>query len=72
MRQWVLWTLTIVLLLASIFFLMWAVQTAWLGSFPGKDKHKYATWAALELGGAVLCLIVTIVLWVKRWRSKKK
>ncbi|MCS4294219.1 hypothetical protein M2375_002452 [Comamonas sp. BIGb0152] len=72
MRKWVLWPLTIVLLLAALVLLMWAVQTTWLGSFPGKDKLKYATWAGLELGGAVLCLIVPILLWVKRWRSKEK
>lgn len=72
MRKWVLWPLTIVLLLAALVLLMWAVQTAWLGSFPGKDKQKYATWAALQIGGVAVCVIVPMVLWVKRWRFKRK
>lgn len=72
MRKWVLWLLTVALLLAALTFLMWALQTAWLGSFPGKDKQKYATWAALQVGGAVVCVIAPIMLWIRQWRCKGK
>jgi len=63
-----LWVLTIMLLLVAVIFFMWSIQTAWLGSFPGKDKSKYALWAALEFGGGLSFTIAPIVLWV-RFRS---
>jgi hypothetical protein len=71
MRKWMLWVMTIALLLAAILFLMWAVQTAWLGSFPGKDKQRYAMWAALELAAAAMCLLTVIALWLRQWMRKK-
>jgi hypothetical protein len=69
MKKWMLWVVTILLLLVAVVFLMWAVQTAWLGSFPGKDKSRYSMWAALQLGGAVVSVIAPIVLWVRHWRK---
>lgn len=71
MRQWMLWVLTIALLLVAGVFLIWAVQTAWLGSFPDRDKAKYSTWAALQLGGAVVFALIPVVLWVRHWRREK-
>lgn len=70
MKKWMLWVLTIALLLVAAVFLMWAMQTAWLGSFPGKDKAKYSMWAALQLGGAVVAAVVPIVLWVRYWQKR--
>jgi hypothetical protein len=68
--RWAFWTLTIVLLLIAGVFLMWAIQTAWLGgSFPDRDKAQHATWAALQLGGALLFAVTPLVLWmIRRWR----
>lgn len=71
MKKWMLWVLTIALLLVAMVFLMWAIQTAWLGSFPGKDKSKYSMWAALQLGGAVVAAVAPIVLWVRHWRKRE-
>ena len=75
MPKWLLWILTVVLLLIAGVFFMWAIQTAWLGSFPNKDKAKYSTWATLQLGGAVVFALIPVVLWVRRWwkeESKNK
>jgi hypothetical protein len=72
MKGWMLWALTILLLLIALVLFMWAVQTAWLGSFPGKDKSKYAVWAALELGGALAFAIAPVVLWVRNRRRERQ
>lgn len=69
MKKWMLWVLTILFLLIAVVLFMWSIQTAWLGSFPGKDKSKYALWAALEIAGAFAFAIAPIVLWV-RYRKR--
>lgn len=71
MRKWKLWVLTVVMLLAAYVFLAWSIQTAWLGSFPNQDKEKYTLWAAWQLVGAVVSLLVPVVLWFVYWRRKK-
>ena len=70
MQKWVLWVLTIALLLIAGVFLMWAIQTAWLGSFPDRNKAKYSRWAALQLGAAVAFAVIPLVLWIRRWRQQ--
>jgi methionine sulfoxide reductase heme-binding subunit len=71
MRKWMLWVLTVVMLIAAYVFLMWAIQTAWLGSFPNKDKEKYAVWAAWQLAGAVVSLLIPAVLWFVHRRKNR-
>ena len=71
MKKWMTWMLTVLLLLAAALFLMWAIQTAWLGSFPGRDISKYTMWAALQLGMAVLYAVALIALQVQHWRESK-
>lgn len=47
---------------------MWAIQTAWLGSFPGKDVSYYSLWTYLQFGGGVflfLCAIVFVALAIR-------
>lgn len=53
-------------------FLRWAIQTAWLGSFPDRDKAKYSMWAALQLGAALVFAVIPLVLWVRRWRRDER
>ena len=48
----------------SLYFLMWTIQTAWLGSFPGRDIDKYTLWAFLQLAAALVlagCAAVAIL-----------
>ena len=71
MRKLMLWVLTVLMLIAAYVFLTWAMQTAWLGSFPNKDKEKYAVWAAWQLAGAVVSLLIPAVLWFMYWRKKR-
>ena len=47
--------LAIVLIALSLYFFMWTIQTAWLGSFPGHDIDKYTLWAFLQLAAAMAC-----------------
>jgi hypothetical protein len=71
MKKWVMWVLTTLFLLIAVVLFMWSIQTAWLGSFPEKDKSKYALWAALQLAGALLSVVAPIVMWVRcRRRSR--
>jgi len=69
MRKWMFWVLTILLLIIAAVFLMWAIQTAWLGSFPDRDKAKYSMWAALQLGAAVVFAVSPLVLWI--WMRRR-
>jgi uncharacterized membrane protein len=57
------------LLFVAFYFFAWSIQTAWLGSFPGRDVEKYALWAYSQLACAVLALIFAIVCFVKAKKS---
>jgi hypothetical protein len=69
MKTWLRWLLTIFLLAIFCVFLMWAVQTAWLGSFPDRDKSKYAIWAVCQLGGAIVSIVILAWIWISHWRK---
>jgi len=71
MKKWMLWVLRALLLLAAIISLELAIFAAWQGSFPGRDRSKYAMWAALQLGVAVLYTVTLITLQVRHWRESK-
>lgn len=72
MRSWVLWASTIVMLLISSVFLVWAVQTAWLSGFPDRDKNQHETWMMLQLAGALAFVVMPLLLWGWRWRRNSK
>lgn len=63
MKKWVMWSTTGACLLAAAFFLMWGIQTAWLGSFPDRDHAKYSAWALLQLAAALALAIAPLVIW---------
>lgn len=69
-KKWMLWVSTIALILLAVYFFVWAIQTAWLGSFPGRDKSKYTVWFILQLCGAVISLLIAVFLWVGYWKSE--
>jgi biotin transporter BioY len=72
MRKWILWITTIALVLVAGYFLIWAIQTAWLGSFPGKDKSKFTIWFILQICVMVVSLLIPVILWIKYWKNKNK
>jgi hypothetical protein len=57
----------------SLFFVMWGIQTAWLGSFPGRDHATYSLWALMQFGAAVVIAVVPVIGWIllKRRNSAK-
>ena len=62
-------------LVAAFIFFSWAIQTAWLGSFPDRDIQLYSRWAAMQLGGCVLFLVVALIAFVfgrRVWKSTPK
>jgi hypothetical protein len=71
MKKSTRWLITIALLFLGCYLLTWAVQTAWIGSFPGQDKSKYGFWAALQLGGGLVCVFSSLGIWIKFWFRKK-
>ena len=50
--------------LAAFIFLWWAIETLWLGSFPGRDAEGYAQWAIVQLalsGGFIAVAVIAFV-----------
>jgi hypothetical protein len=56
--------------LAAFVFLWWAIQTVWLGSFPGRDVESYSLWALVQLLACVGSLILAVLAFVKSARSR--
>lgn len=52
------------------YLFLWAIQTGWIGSFPGRNKDFYQFWANVQLGGSIVSLLLG-VLALLRLRSKK-
>jgi H+/Cl- antiporter ClcA len=46
-----------------IIFLIWAIQTAWLGSFPGRDTDVYRFWFYVQLAVSAGSVVMAIVVW---------
>jgi len=65
------WAIIIGCVLLSGYFFLWFIQTAWLGSFPGRDVALYKRWAYSQLGASVAFLFVAIVVGVKGRRVTK-
>jgi hypothetical protein len=59
------------LLLALVFF-WWAIQTAWLGSFPGRDTEQYAFWAYTQLAAAILFLVIAAIAFLKARKARTR
>ena len=58
-----MWLITGGCLLAAAFFLTWAIQTAWVGSFPGRDRAKYSAWALLQIATSLAFAIAPLIIW---------
>jgi hypothetical protein len=56
--------------LAALTFLWWAIQTAWLGSFPGRNIESYSQWALVQLLACVGSLVLAVLAFVKSARSR--
>jgi hypothetical protein len=69
-RSWYFAGTVISLLLAGYFF-TWTIQTAWLGSFPGRDVELYGRWSLMQFIASVLFLILAIVAFVLGWRRRE-
>jgi hypothetical protein len=54
--------------IGALFFLTWAVQTAWLGSFPGRDVDFYSRWAYVQFALFVACTILSIFVTVRLFK----
>ena len=58
----------ILFLVLFFYFLTWAVQTAWLGSFPGRDVTLYSWWAYSEFAASIIFLVASVWCIVKAAR----
>ncbi len=66
------WLVTILGVLAAFVLLSWAVQTGWLGSFPGRDKDLYTKWMLLQLAGCVVAIACVVLVWVFPWLKRRR
>jgi hypothetical protein len=55
--------------LLALYFFWWMIQTAWLGSFPGRDVEVYSRWALWQFLASVTFLVLAIAAGVLGWRS---
>jgi hypothetical protein len=55
----------------SLYFLMWAVQTAWLGSFPGRNLDYYTFWAVSQFSAAVIFGGVAVIAALRSRKTDK-
>ena len=62
----------VISLLGSLYFLMLTVQTAWLGSFPGRDVEAFSRWAYMQLGASIVFFVVAILFFRKGVQAGKK
>jgi hypothetical protein len=72
MHRGLYWGIVVGCVLFSGYFFLWFIQTAWLGSFPGRDVAFYARWAYSQLAASLVLLIMAVVVGVKGRRRLTK
>ena len=65
------WIAVVACVLLALYFFMWAIQTAWLGSFPGRDIEAYTRWTYMQLVVSIAFLVAAIVSFIKAWRYRE-
>ena len=70
MSRWLYWLCVVGLVLLSGYCFMWSFQTAWLGSFPGRDIHVYSVRFYWQLLAAVVFLALAVVVGL-RYRRRE-
>lgn len=72
-NKWMMRLATFVCLGLTVFFAMWGLQTAWLGSFPGINHSKYSTLALVQFAAALVFAVAPVIGWIllKRRGSAK-
>jgi len=72
MHRAVYWGIIAGCVVVALYFLLWFIQTAWLGSFPDRDKELYGQWAMSQLAVAVLAVIIAVAVGIAGPRTTKK
>ncbi len=70
MSRWLYWLCVVGLVLLSGYCFMWSIQTAWLGSFPGRDVHLYSVRFYWQLLAAVVFLALAVFVGL-RYRRRE-
>ena len=65
MRRSLYWLSIIGSIAGAAYFLLWAVQTAWLSSIPGYDVHAYRLRFYWQLGGAAAWLLLALFVAIR-------
>lgn len=55
----------------ALYFFMWFIQTAWLGSFPGRNVSYYAFWAYSQLAASILLFLFACISLILGLRIKE-
>ena len=60
-------------ILLSLVMFSWALQSAWLGSFPGREGQPYALWALAQLVAGLALFAGGVTAFVKaRGKPRRK
>lgn len=62
MNRTLYWCLVLGCLALAGYCFLWSIQTAWLGSFPGRDLELYRQRTYLQLAGSFVFLVVALVI----------
>ncbi|CBJ52576.1 hypothetical protein [Ralstonia solanacearum] len=69
MKKRTLLVVALISFLGAAFFLAWAIQTAWIASFPGCNCPQLAYWFYSQLFGFAVLVVIGVAL---IWRMKLK
>lgn len=72
MRTWVIWLAVGACMFGSAILAMWGIQTAWVGSFPGRDHAWYSILALIQFALAVVLVVASIGILVLHHRSRTR
>jgi hypothetical protein len=65
------WSIVLGSALVAMYFFFWAIQTAWLGSFPGRDVDLYSRWTYIQAGVSLLAVLVGVLVGIRGRRKRK-
>ncbi len=65
MNRVLYWFLVLACVALAGYCFLWAIQTAWLGSFPGRDVELYRLRTYSQLAASVFFLVAALVVGIR-------
>lgn len=61
-NSWVYWISILFCICAAGYCFLWSIQTAWIGSFPGRDVALYRRRFYMQLGASIVFFALAITV----------